>query len=61
MAQKELAIAMSAENAKSVPTPQRIQIQPSSGAARTEMRWLIETPVESVAVTSSRPSAMSRT
>ena len=56
----ELHIAIAAENANSTPTPHLAQIRPPIGAARMEMKWLIDMPVDMVDARSSRLLAMLR-
>ena len=53
MANSELKTAITAAKENSIPIPNRTQIQPPSGAARMEIRWLMESPVERVDVSSS--------
>ena len=61
IAKAVLQSAITAANEKSHSTPKRIHTQPPSGAAIREIRWLIESPVESVAVISSGFFERSRT
>ena len=56
----ELQMAMMAEKVNRRPMPYFAQIQPPTGPARMEMKWLMEMPVDIVEDSSSWESAMPR-